>query len=322
MPITDVSIRNAKPSQKSARFFDERGLYLEIAPAGGKWWRLKYRFRGKEKRLSLGVYPDVGLKEARDRRDAARKLLANGVDPGEHRKAQNADSSERAENSFGILAREWFAKHSANWAAGHSDRILRHLERDIFPWIGNRPITAITAPELLGVVRRIEAMGALDTAHRALGTCGQVFRYGVATSRAERDLTSDLRGALPPVEGSHFAATTEPSRVGEILRALDGYKGSFHVRCALRLMPLVFVRPGELRKAEWQHISLELAEWRFTASKTKIPHIVPLSRQLSQRCFRAESITYLPRGSLQRIRRGIRRLRRFAHSRNTAEQGC
>jgi integrase len=279
MSLTDTLIRNAKPSQKTIRHFDERGLYLEISPAGGKWWRLKYRFNGKEKRLSLGVYPDVGLKAARDRRDAARKLLADGVDPSQHRKAQNLAGSDRAPNSFEVLAREWFAKYSANWVEAHCDRILRLFERDIFPWIGGRPIIAITATEVLTMLRRIENRGALETAHRALGTCGQVFRYGVATGRAERDLTGDLRGALPPFTGNHFAATTDPNHVAQILRAMDGYVGTFPVRCALRLMPLVFVRPGELRKAEWAHINLEAAEWRFTVSKTKTHHIVPLARQ-------------------------------------------
>jgi integrase len=240
---------------------------------------LKYRFNGKEKRLSLGVYPDVGLKDARDRLDGARKLLANGVDPSENRKAQKLARIDRAADSFELLAREWFAKYSPNWAASHTDRILRLLERDIFPWMGDLPISGITAPGVLAVVRRIEGRGALDTAHRALGTCGQVFRYGVATGRAERDPTGDLRGALPPVAGDHFAATTDPNRVAEILRAMDGYEGTFAVRCALHLMPLVFVRPGELRKAEWSQMDLEAAEWRFIVSKTKTPHIVPLSRQ-------------------------------------------
>ena len=279
MPLTDATVRNAKPSQKSVRLFDERGLYLEISPAGGKWWRLKFRFSGKEKRLSLGTYPTVSLKDARDRRDSARKLLADGVDPSENRKAQKSSRADRGANTFEVVAREWFAKYSGNWVARHSDRVIRLFERDIFPWIGGRPIAAITAPELLTVVRRIEGRGALETAHRALGNCGQVFRYGVATGRAERDLSGDLRGALPPVKGEHFAATTEPKRVAEILRAMDGYHGSFPVRCALRLAPLVFVRPGELRKAEWADFDLEGAEWRYTVTKTNTPHVVPLSLQ-------------------------------------------
>jgi integrase len=280
MPLTDTALRSAKPSQKTVRLFDERGLYLEISPAGGKWWRLKYRYDGKEKRLSLGVYPSVSLKDARDRRDAARKLLADGIDPSENRKAQKLARADRAANSFEVIAREWFAKYSATWAARHSDRIVRLFERDIFPWIGGRPIADITAPEILTVVRRIESRGALETAHRALGNCGQVFRYAVATGRATNDPTGALRGALPPVKGEHFAATTDPKQFTAVLRALDGYKGTPTVCCALRLAPLVFVRPGELRKAEWADIDLDGAEWRYTVTKTNTPHIVPLSQQV------------------------------------------
>ncbi len=279
MALTDTAIRNAKPGEKTVKMFDERGLYLEVSTSGGKWWRLKYRFDGKEKRLSLGVYPDVSLKDARERRDTARKLLADGTDPSENRKAQKSARADRAANSFEVVAREWFAKYSATWAKDHGNRIIRRLERDIFPWIGGRPVAEIAAPELLTVVRRIEDRGALETAHRALGNCGQVFRYAVATGRAERDPSGDLRGAIPPVKGEHFAATTEPKRVGEILRALDGYQGTLTVRCALRLAPLVFVRPGELRKAEWGDIDLGAQEWRYTVTKTNTPHIVPLSRQ-------------------------------------------
>ena len=279
MALTDTAIRNAKPGEKTVKMFDERGLYLEVSTSGGKWWRLKYRFDGKEKRLSLGVYPDVSLKDARERRDTARKLLADGTDPSENRKAQKSARADRAANSFEVVAREWFAKYSATWAKDHGNRIIRRLERDIFPWIGGRPVAEIAAPELLTVVRRIEDRGALETAHRALGNCGQVFRYAVATGRAERDPSGDLRDALPPVKGEHFAATTEPKRVGEILRALDGYQGTLTVRCALRLAPLVFVRPGELRKAEWGDIDLGAQEWRYTVTKTNTPHIVTLSRQ-------------------------------------------
>ena len=220
MPLTDTAVRNAKPGKKSVRLFDGRGLYVEISPSGGKWWRLKYRFLKKEKRLSLGVYPDVSLKDARERRESARKLLANGIDPSENRKAQRLSRSEGAANSFEVVAREWLLKHSVPWAASHRDRIIRRFECDVFPWIGGRPIGEITAPELLAMLRRIESRGALESAHRALGSCGQVFRYAVATSRAQRDPCGDLRGALPPVKGSHFAAATEPSHLAEILRAL------------------------------------------------------------------------------------------------------
>jgi len=259
--------------------FDGSGLYLEVTPRGGKWWRLKYRFGGKEKRISLGVYPDVSLKDARERRDEARKLLANGIDPGENRKAAKASKAERAANSFETVAREWFAKHSGNWSPHHALRIMNRFERDIFPWLGGKPVADITAPQLLATIRRIEGRGALETAHRTLGSCGQVFRYAVATGRAERDPSTDLRGALPPVKGNHFASVTEPTKVAEVLRALDGYQGTLPVQCALRLAPLVFVRPGELRHAQWEDIDLEAAEWRYTVTKTDTKHIVPLATQ-------------------------------------------
>jgi integrase len=279
MTLTNTRIRNAKPGEKATRLFDERGLYLEISPSGGKWWHFKYRFGGKEKRFSLGVYPDVTLKEARDRRDAARKLLSNGVDPSENRKALRSAQSERATNSFEVVTREWFGKYSAGWAESHSSRVIRLFERDIFPWIGGRPIAAVSAAELLTVVRRIENRGALETAHRARTNCGQVLRYAVATGRCAGDPSRDLRGALPPAKGNHFAATTEPSKLAGILRAMDGYQGHPTVRCALRLAPLLFVRPGELRMAEWKDIKLDAAEWRYTVTKTDVPHIVPLCRQ-------------------------------------------
>lgn len=259
--------------------FDSRGLYLEVAPAGGKWWRFKYRFDRKEKRLALGVYPEVSLKEARRRRDEARDLLDDGVDPGVNRKAINSARIDRAANSFEVIAREWYAKFAPAWAISHSSRVWRVFERDIFPWIGARPIADLRAPDVLDALRRIESRGAVETAHRALGNCSQVFRYGVSTARCERDPCGDLRGALPPFKGSHFAATTEPQRLAEILRALDGYEGTFPVRCALRLAPMVFVRPGELRQAEWKEVDLNAAEWRYTVTKTETPHIVPLCRQ-------------------------------------------
>lgn len=277
--LADKTIRNAKPGAKPVRLTDERGLYLEVTPAGGKWWRFRYRFGGKEKLLSMGVYPDTGLAQARERRDEARKLLAVGIDPSEHRKATKSARADRAANSFEVVAREWYGKLAPTWHAAHGDRIIRRFERDIFPWVGGRPVAEVSAPELLAVLRRIESRGALETAHRALGTCGQVFRYAIATGRAERDPSRDLRGALPPVKGEHFAAVTEPTRLAEVLRALDGYQGTFTVQCALRLAPMVFVRPGELRKARWADIDLDAAEWRYTVTKTGTPHIVPLATQ-------------------------------------------
>lgn len=279
MPLTDTAIRNAKARAKPFRLADARGLYLEMAPAGGKWWRLKYRFGGKEKRLSLGVYPDVSLGMARERRDSARKLLADGVDPSANRKAQNAAKVERAANSFETVAREWYAKFAPGWVAGHGEKIIRRLERDIFPWIGAKPIAEVTAPELLKAIRRIEERGANETAHRAMQNCGQVFRYAIATGRAERDISADLRGALAPAKGKHHAAITEPKGLAPLLRAMHGYEGALPTRTALQLAPLLFVRPGELRKAEWAHIDLDHGEWRYLVTKTSTEHIVPLARQ-------------------------------------------
>lgn len=279
MQLTDTAIRKAKPGEKLAKMFDERGLFLLITPSGGKWWRFKYRFDNKEKLLSLGVYPDVGLKDARERREEARKQVAAGIDPAKHRKAQKTAQVDRATNSFEIVAREWVTKRSSTWSASHGNRIIRRFERDIFPWIGGKPIAAITPQQLLAVVRKIEERGALETAHRALSNCGQVLRYAVATGRVERDTSQDLRGALQPVKSEHFAAITEPRKVGELIRVMEGYEGTPTVRCALRVAPLVFVRPGELRKAEWADINLDNGEWCYTVTKTDTRHIVPLSKQ-------------------------------------------
>ena len=277
MPLTNTAIRNAKPRLKRYRLFDSQGLYIEVAPNGGKWWRLKYRILGKEKRLSLGIYPEVSLKEARVKRDQARSLLAEGADPIEARKTQRIPDG----TSFEAVAREWFGKFTPSWSEGHANRIFRRLENDVFPWLGSRPIDQIDPPELLKVARRIESRGALETAHRAIRNCGQVFRYAVATGRASRDPTSDLKGALPPVRVIHHSSITDPRVIGGLLRAIDGYEGSLLTRCALQLAPLVFVRPGELRHAEWSEFNLKESDWRIPARKMKgrQPHIVPLATQ-------------------------------------------
>ncbi len=261
---------------------DEKGLYLEVSPGGGKWWRFKYRFEGREKRLSLGVYPDVPLKSARKRRDEQRSLLADGIDPGDNRKAKKAAGAEKKANTFEVVAREWLAPHLSKWSKSNASKTSRLFERDIFPWIGQRPIAELTAPELLRLLRRIEERGAVETAHRALSKCGQVFRYGVVTGRLKSDLTLHLRGALRSPNKGHFAAITEPRELGQILRMFDGYQGKLIVRSALRLAPLVFVRPGELRHAKWEEIDLDKAEWRYMVSKTQTEHIVPLAKQSIQ----------------------------------------
>lgn len=281
MSLTNIACRNAKPCPKPYKLADDRGLYLEIAPSGSKWWRFKFTFAQKENRISLGVYPDISLAEARERRDAARKLLANGVNPSLHRKLEKARNIAAAANTFETVAREWFAKHSPRWAASHSDKLLRRLERDIFPWIGPRPVGEIEPPELLAVLRRIEGRGTTDTAHRAHQNCGQVFRYAVATGRAMRDPTADLRGALAPVVKNHYPSVKRPGEVGALMRAIDGYQGTQEVRTALVLAALTFVRPGELRYAEWSEFDFTVAEWRIPAEKMKagVPHVVPLSQQ-------------------------------------------
>jgi integrase len=281
MPLTATAVRQAKPTHKTQRLFDSGGLYLEIPPAGGKWWRLKYRYGGKEKRLSLGTYPDTGLAEAREKRDAARKLLASGIDPSQQRKAAKAAGEERSSNSFEVVAREWHAKQSSSWVPLHASRIMLRLENDIFPWLGSRTIADITAKEFLSTVNRIVDRGAVESAHRVLQNCGQVLRYAIATGRAERNPVADLRGALPPVKPKNLAAITDPAAIGGLLRAIDAYQGTFITKCALRLAPLVFVRPGELRHAEWIEFDLVKAEWNIPAEKMKmrLPHLVPLSSQ-------------------------------------------
>jgi integrase len=279
--LTKIQIDHVKPKHKPIRLFDTRGLYLEVSPAGGRWWRFKYCFAGKEKRISLGVYPDVGLKMAREKRDEARKQVAAGIDPGAQRKAAKVALMEKTQNTFEALGREWYALRSASWVATHGDRIIRRLERDIFPWIGERPIRDVGAPELLAVLRRIESRGANETAHRALQNCGCVFRYAVATGRADRDPSRDLGGALAPVISQHHASITEPKAVGDLLRAIDRYSGSFVTRSALLLAALVFVRPGELRMAEWTEFDFDKSEWRIPAARMKMraQHLVPLARQ-------------------------------------------
>jgi integrase len=283
MPLTDTAIRKAKPTDKTQRFFDGGGMYLEMPPTGGKLWRLKYRYAGKEKRLALGSYPEVSLAKAREKRDDARKLLAGGVDPSEHRKATKSIKAGLAANSFEVIAREWHAKVSTCQAETTQKKRLRFLETDVFPYIGNRPIAELVAPDLLAVIHRIENRGAMDIARRVHNICGRVFRYAVGKGLTARDPSRDieLKDILPPENVTHHASVTDPKAAAELLRAIDGFSGSLTTRCALRLAPLVFVRPGELRHAEWTEFDFDKAEWRLPAGKMKMKeqHIVPLSHQ-------------------------------------------
>ena len=279
MPLTNLSIQAAKPTDKALKLFDGRGLYLLVSPNGSKGWRFKYRLQSKEKLLSLGTYPEVSLADARERLEECRKLVAKGVDPSEFRKLNRTRALERSANSFEALALEWLAKKAATWSAGHKTRLESRLSNDVFPLIGNQPVADISARQVLQVIRKIEERGAIESAHRALSNCSQIMRYAVQTGRADRDPCIDLRCALPPVKTRHLAAIVKPQEIGNLLLKLSDYRGSHVVRCALKIAPLVFVRPGELRHAKWKDIDLELAEWRFLVTKTNTEHIVPLARQ-------------------------------------------
>ena len=278
MALTATTIKTCKPKDKAYKLTDGGGLYLLVSPSGGKWWRFDYRCQSKRKTLSMGVYPAISLKDARDRRDEAKKQLANGMDPAMVRKSQKHQQSQP--NTFEAVAREWHAKFKPGWSDSHANRLLRLLERDIFPWLGSMPVSDVSSPLLLQTIRRIETRS-LDTAHRAMQNCGQVFRYAIATGRQQNDPTHALKGAIPPIRDNHFASITHPEQIGPLLRAIEGYKGEFITQSALRLGPLVFVRPGELRHAEWSEINLEIGEWRIPSEKMKMgqPHIVPLARQ-------------------------------------------
>lgn len=279
--LTDLQISRVKPQEKQKALFDGGGLYLLVTPAGGKLWRFKYRFSGQGKILAFGAYPEISLGEARQRRDEARKHLANGVDPGDIKKALRSAAVAQTEEGFEVIAREWHSKFAPTWSTSHAATTLRRLQADVFPVLGERPLAEIKAPELLAMLRRVEARGALETAHRIRTICGQVFRYAIATGRADRDPAADLKGALPPYKPKHLAAITDPAKVGDLLRAIDGYQGSFVVKCALQLAPQVFVRPGELRQAQWSEINFEQAEWNIPSERMKIKksHSVPLSVQ-------------------------------------------
>ena len=280
-PLSDTKVRTIKPAGKPQKLFDGGGLFLLVTPTGGKLWRLKYRFGGTEKLLAIGAYPQISLADARQKRDQAIALVLNGADPSDTKKAQKAAGAIETK-TFEVIAREWHTRFSSSWAASHGNKIIRRLELYVFPWLGNRPIKSITAPDLLMALRRIEAKGTLETAHRTQQNCGQVFRYAVATGRAERDPSADLRGAIPPASGKHMATITDPKEIAGLLRSIDDYRGSIIIRCALQLAPLVFVRPGELRHAEWSEINFDAAEWRIPAEKMKagVLHIVPLSTQV------------------------------------------
>ncbi|MDD2893403.1 MAG: integrase arm-type DNA-binding domain-containing protein [Halothiobacillaceae bacterium] len=303
MPLTDTAIKQAKPAATPYKLTDEKGMYLYVHPSGGKLWRFDYRFEGKRKTLALGAYPDINLKQARIYRDEARQLIANGTDPGELRKAEKVTLSEAKQEaeqaaelermvqsgealpgSFRAVALEWEANHMANKADSHKKKVMGRLERDVFPYLGNLPADAVTAPLVLEIIRRVESRGTIETAHRTKHHISQVMNYAVATGRATYNPCPALSGALiPKPSPKHFAAPTEPKDVAPLLRVMAGYKGSPLTKCALTLAPLLFIRPGELRAMEWANIDFEACELRYTPPKTRnktaIEIIVPLARQ-------------------------------------------
>jgi integrase len=289
MSLTDRAIINLKATGKSSKHFDGGGLHIFLSPTGGKLWRLVYRFEGREKLLSFGQYPAVSLKLARERRDEAKEQLAKGIDPGEMKKEMKKVSTTNAANSFEVVAREWHTKQKtrknpnkkSNWTERHAEQVIARLEKNVFAIIGKYPIGSIKPADVLNVLQRIEARQTYELAHRIMQICGQVCRYAVATGRAERNVVLDLKGALTPHKPEHHATITVPQEIGGLLRAIDEYKGDFITACALKMAPLTFVRPGELRGAEWAEFDLEQAEWRIPAERMKMddPHIVPLARQ-------------------------------------------
>ena len=305
--LVDTVIRNAKPKEKPYKLSDGRGLYLLVNPTG-KYFRFDYRFQGKRKTLSLGVYPDVSLSQARDRLNEARKFLAGGVDPSEQRKAAKAIIESQAINNFETVARDWFEKKRGEWVESHSITVITRLEANVFPRLGARPVADITAPELLEVLRIMEARGAKELAQRVKQVCGQVFRYAIACGLAVRDPSADLRGALSSHKKRSMATITDPKQVGGLLRAIYGYQGHIASRCALRFAPLTFVRPGELRHAEWSEINIDLAEWKIPAEKMKMKrtHIVPLSRQAIEVLKEIEPMTGRGRYVFPSLRTGDR----------------
>ncbi|PRY70997.1 tyrosine-type recombinase/integrase [Halomonas ventosae] len=278
--LTATAVRNAKPREKTYRLADGGGMYLEVSPSGGRYWRLKYRLHGKEKRLALGVFPEVSLAEAREARDSSRKLIAQGVDPVAARRAERRASEVSAANTLAAIAEEWLEEvHKNKVVPDHYRHDRRRLELHLLPVLGNRPLVEITAGELLDALRRIERQRKLETAKRVRTLASLVFRYAIATERADRDPAADLKGALRAPQIRHHAAITEPEEIAKLMRAVYAYSGEPATLAALKLSALVFVRPGELRKAEWADVDLDAGTWSFTASKNGPPLIVPLPSQ-------------------------------------------
>ncbi|KRA46464.1 integrase arm-type DNA-binding domain-containing protein [Pseudoxanthomonas sp. Root630] len=278
--LTDMAVRNAKGKERPYKLAAGAGLYLQVMPNGARYWRMKYRIDGKEKLLSIGVYPEVSMREAMEKRDAARLALRSNKDPSEERQLAKLKSKLSADTRFEAIALEWWDSRQ-DLAPTTREKAKWMLETYAFPWLGKRQIAEITTVEVLAVLRRLESQDKIESTQRLRQICGQVFRYAVATGRLDRDPTGALRGALKTAKNRHYAAITDPARVGELMRAIEGYTGQFTTLCALKLAPLVFTRPGELRKAEWSEFDLDRGQWNIPAEKMKmgVAHVVPLSRQ-------------------------------------------
>lgn len=293
MALTDIAIKNTKPQAKPIRLADERSLYLLLNPNGSRWWRFDYRFDGKHKTISFGIYPDVSLKLARERRDEARTLLVTGVDPGAQRKAEKQAKADFGANTFEVIAREWMATRGKEWTESYASKTKSALERNAFPAIGRKPITEITAPDVLAMLRAIESRGIVDMAHRIQQHCGAVFRYAIATGRAINDPVPSLKGALSTVRQEHYAALTDPVEFAQLLRDIDDYRGEATTKAAMQLLALTFQRTKEVRFAEWAQFDLEAALWRIPAEimKMREAHIVPLSQQAIDVLKRLQPLT-------------------------------
>jgi len=276
MTLSHAKVKNAKPADKPYKLTDGGGLYLYITKTGAKSWRFSYRFSGKQKTLTLGLYPDVSLQEARKRHQEARQTLADGLDPGVEKRISKAGG-----NSFQAVAAEWWQTRRPGWTEGHAEVVWRRLEKNVLPWIGHRDVDSITTREVLETLKRIEKRNAVETARRVAQICNQIFIFAVASGRAESNPASDISKALTVPTVRHLPAITDPARIGELMRAIDGLEGSLVVRCGLQLIALTFVRPGELRKAEWSEIDFEAALWTIPAERMKRRrvHQVPLSKQ-------------------------------------------
>lgn len=295
MALTDIQIKQAKPRDKQYRLTDQGGLYLRVYPNGAKYWQLRYRSpgTGKEKVLSLGTYPAISLTAARKKTLGAKLAISAGNDPGQQKQHEKLTRKLAAENTFEAVGEEWFAKQSTHWSETHKTRTLGILKNNLCKWLGQRPISEITPPELLAVLRKTEARGIHETARRALQTAGQVYRYAIATGRATDDPTRALKGALTTPKGKHFAAITDPGELGKLLVAIDNYQGGPEVKAALQLSPLFFCRPGELRQLEWSEVNWQEERIEIAAEKMKMrqPHIIPLCRQTLEILQNLEPIT-------------------------------